>query len=236
MSASDRNHKVAAFDEFADDYGAALQQGLRLSGEDSAYFAAARTAWLGRRLDEMGVTPGTILDFGCGTGSTVPYLLDLPGCHRVIATDESAGLLDVARRDHRDANATFVTLGEKLDAEADVAYCNGVFHHIPPVERARAVAYVWKALRPGGVFAFWENSPWNPGTRLVMRRIPFDRDAIMLSPPQARRLLRDGGFGVVRTDFAFIFPNVLRSLRKVERYLVRLPVGAQYLVLARKGP
>ena len=45
------------------------------------------------------------------------------------------------------------------------------------------------AGRPAGYFALFENNPWNPGARLVMRRIPFDRDAIMLSPRHAARML-----------------------------------------------
>jgi hypothetical protein len=27
---------------------------------------------------------------------------------------------------------------------------------------AAAVDYVYRSLRPGGLFAFWENNPWNP--------------------------------------------------------------------------
>ena len=66
---------------------------------------------------------------------------------------------------------------------------------------AAAIDYVLRSLRPGGLFAFWENNPWNPGTRYVMSRIPFDRDAITLSPLEARQLLRVGGFEILRTDF-----------------------------------
>jgi len=47
-------------------------------------------------------------------------------------------------------------------------------------------------------------------------------------------LLRAGGFDVLRTDFLFYFPRVLRLLRGLERLLVRLPLGAQYQVLCRK--
>jgi len=53
------------------------------------------------------------------------------------------------------------------------------------------------ALKPGGLFAFWENNPWNPGTRIVMSRIPFDRDAEIISPPAAKRLLRRAGFSIL---------------------------------------
>ena len=78
-------------------------------------------------------------------------------------------------------------------------------------------------------------NPWNPGTRLVMRRIPFDRDAKLLSPPHARELLTRAGFNVLRTDFLFLFPRVLSALRPPEGRLARFPVGAQYMVLCRKG-
>ena len=175
-----------------------------------------------------------MLDYGCGTGSTVPLLLELPGVQRVIATDASDALLETATREHLNDRVSFVPLSASLSGVADLAYCNGVFHHIPPARRAGAVAFVVRALRPGGLFAFWENNPWNPGTRMIMRRIPFDRDAVMLTPAAARRLLIDGGLEVVGTDFRFYFPAPLRRLRPLEPHLRRLPLGAQYLVLARK--
>ena len=116
----------------------------------------------------------------------------------------------------------------------DLAYCNGVFHHIPPAQRAEALALVNRALRVGGSFSFWENSPWSLATRYVMSRCAFDRDAIMLTPPEARCLLRDGGFEILRTDFRFIFPRALRALRKIEDFVHRLPLGTQYQILCRK--
>lgn len=224
----------AEFDAFAEDYEAALEQGICLSGEGSAFFAEGRVAWLDRCLTALDVEPRTILDFGCGTGSTTPILLGLPGARRLIATDASSELLALAQKEHGSPATSFVSLDEPLREEIDFAYCNGVFHHIPPAERAQAVSYVYEALRPGGFFAVWENNPWNPGTRLVMRRIPFDRDAVTLSAPETRRILRSGGFEIERTDFLFVFPRPLRALRPLERYLARAPLGAQYLVLARK--
>jgi hypothetical protein len=109
-----------------------------------------------------------------------------------------------------------------------------VFHHILPPQRPEALALVNKALRPGGLFSFWENSPWSLATRYVMSRCEFDRDAIMLTPPEARALLRNGGFEILRTDFRFIFPRALRAFRKIEDFVYRLPLGTQYQVLCRK--
>jgi hypothetical protein len=125
-------------------------------------------------------------------------------------------------------------IDEPIGLSFDLAFCNGVFHHIPVDQRHAAASYVYNALVPGGMFALWENNPWNPGTRYIMSRVAFDKDAITLTPPETRRLLRGAGFEIVRTDFQFVFPHVLRALRPLERVLAPLPFGGQYLVLARK--
>ena len=67
-----------------------------------------------------------------------------------------------------------------------------------------------------------------------MRTNAFDRDAVMVRPGQIRSLLREGGFQILRTDFVFIFPHILRALRWLEPYLARLPIGGQYVVFARR--
>jgi SAM-dependent methyltransferase len=226
---------IPEFDAFASRYDEALDEGLGATGETKDYFARRRTEWLGRRLRELGARPSVIVDFGCGTGSSVPYLLDLPGCVSVHGADISEASLAVARREQGAANVTFGAPNDSTPGESvDLAFCNGVFHHIPPAERAGALRWIRRVLRPGGVFALWENNPWNPGTRYIMSRVPFDRDAITITPPEARGMLRQEGFELLRTDFLFVFPAFLRWLRPIERLLIAMPVGGQYLVLARK--
>src|SRR5262249_44564113 len=101
--------------------------------------------------------------------------------------------------------------------------------------RPETFASLLALSRPGGRVAVFENNPWNPGTRMVMRRIPFDRDASPLPAIRLRRLLRAAGFEVELTRHAFVFPNVLRRLRPLERWLAPAPIGAQYVVLARRA-
>jgi SAM-dependent methyltransferase len=227
----------AAFDAYAESYDDALNRGLAVAGEGKEYFARRRIEWIAGRLRKLAVEPRSVLDYGCGTGSSIPFLLEAFAPDRVTGIDVSEGSLTVARRDFQSDRVGFETVeGFQPEGSYDLAVCNGVFHHIPPAERAAAVDTIRRALRPGGVFAFWENNPWNPGTRLVMSRIPFDRDAITLTPPEAGRLLRAGGFDVLRTDFLFIFPKVLGFLRAVEPLVAGAPLGAQYLVLCRNGP
>jgi SAM-dependent methyltransferase len=227
--------ETAAFDACASSYDAALNRGLSLSGESKEYFARRRIDWLSSRLREHLCRPERVLDYGCGTGGSARALLEHLPAAFVTGVDVSRASIDLARRQYASDRVRFHTIDEREPRdEFDVAYCNGVFHHIEPAFRERALAYVSRALSARGFFAFWENNPWNPGTRLVMRRIPFDRDAQMLSGRQARQLLTAAGFEVLTTDFLFLFPRAFAALRPIERRLTSIPAGAQYMVLCRK--
>jgi len=227
----------AEFDCYAANYDEVLGQGLSVSGESKDYFAHGRISWLAAQLSENNAKIRSVLDYGCGTGSATSHLLDLLNVDSVTGTDISPESIHVAVSSHQDENrAQFFQLDQFLPkGQMDLAYCNGVFHHIPQPERAGAVKYVYESLRPGGLFSFWENNPWNPATLYVMNQCPFDQDAETLTPIQARRLLKTAGFEILRTDFLFIFPRVLRCLRGIEPRLASLPFGTQYQVLCRKA-
>jgi SAM-dependent methyltransferase len=223
------------FDCYAADYDIALARGISVSGEKKDYFAHRRIEWLRDCLKLSSARVTRMMDFGCGTGSSSRLFFDILGIECFVGTDQSDKSLEIARRKHGSERTQFFLFDEyQSHGQFDLVFCNGVFHHIPPVDRATAIEYILRSLRPGGLFAFWENNPWNPGTRYVMSRIPFDRDAITLSPPEARNLLRVGGFDILRTDFLFIFPRILRWCRWIEPLCSRLPLGAQYQVLCRK--
>lgn len=223
------------FDEFAEDYDAALDKGLALSGEGKDYFADGRMRWLARRLAERGFQPESALDFGCGTGSATPFFFEHLPLQSLIGTDPSEKSLTVARETWADFEVEFRTPEQdNSNASFDLAFCNGVFHHIVPEERAAASAQIFRSLRPGGLFAFWENNPWNPLTRYAMSRVPFDADAILVWPHEARKLLRTAGFQIETTDYKFFFPRSLAAFRGLEPALAWLPLGGQYLVLAQK--
>lgn len=223
------------FDSYADDYDQQLGHGLSATGEEKDYFANGRIALLGSRLQEAGETVHTVLDFGCGTGGAAPIFFDHLGCHAYVGVDESARSVSVAADALTDLNTRFDTVASfQPTGDIDVAYANGVFHHIEPDDRVQAASLVYSALRPGGYFALWDNNPWNPGARYVMSKIPFDRDAQMLSAGVAARVLTEAGFDIVTTDYMFIFPAFLSALRFMERSLSKVPLGGQYQVLARK--
>jgi trans-aconitate methyltransferase len=223
------------FDAHATSYEEDLAKALTPSGEGREFFAQGRIEWLARCLKKVGETPHRVLDFGCGDGFATPMLSTKLGAERAVGIDVSEKSIEVATARHGSPSIGFELLSAFApDASLDLAYCNGVFHHIVPDERPRAVQLVASSLRTGGMFALWENNPWNPATHYVMSRCEFDEDAQMLTPGKTRKLLRANGFEIVRTDFRFIFPHALRFLRKLEDWICRAPFGTQYQVLARK--
>ncbi|HYV07784.1 MAG TPA: methyltransferase [Blastocatellia bacterium] len=225
----------AAFDEYAGDYEHALNKGVSLSGESPDYFAGKRVEYTARWLHALRTPPPRrVADFGCGVGNSIPHFRRHFPQAELLGMDVSAASIDRAREVHGDSSRFLVLNEASGTAESELVYCNGVFHHIAPRDREAWAARVREMLAPGGYFALWENNPWNPGTRMVMRRIPFDRDAVPLAPGESRAMLAGAGFEIVGTRFRFYFPNMLSGFRRLERFGERLPLGAQYCVLARK--
>jgi SAM-dependent methyltransferase len=223
------------FDEYAEDYERALAQGLSISGEGRDFFARSRLEFLDACLRERGVSVAHALDFGCGTGESVPLLRDILGLRFVVGVDTSARSIARAEREWGGNCASFSLLKEfRPTSQLDLVYTNGVFHHIPPHERPDAFRFVSEALRPGGLLAFWENNPWSAAARYVMSKIPFDREAVMVSARTAEKLANEHGLRAVRLDYLFVFPSALRALRPVEALLQRMPLGAQYQLLCVK--
>jgi SAM-dependent methyltransferase len=236
------------FDRYAAQYADALQQGLALTGESQDFFAEGRVRWVRHRWqqrDPLGMLdrqdspraePLSILDYGCGTGGTSRIFLEQFNHCNFWGIDSSPASIAQANRRFANSQCRFVTTaaGSSLPA-VDLVYCNGVFHHIEPSERSGVVGKIRELLKPGGWFCLWENNPWNPGTRMVMKRIPFDRDAIPLTSRESKTLLQQAGFRIVRVDYCFYFPRSLAILRPLEPFLCRLPLGGQYCVFGEKS-
>jgi len=221
--------------DLAEEYDSQLQKGLDLSGENAEYFSRGRVADLSKRLPDS-AGPLRILDFGCGIGRTARHLSEaFPDAH-IVGVDTAKAAIAHAQAHYGSPSREFHPLEELPGlGHFDVCYVNGVFHHIRPEDRLAALLAIRNALKPAGWLALFENNPWNPGTRMVMSRIPFDRDAVPLSPPEVRRLLLTGGFRLEQAvRFLFYFPRALAVCRVLEPWLVLMPLGAQYYALGRR--
>ena len=97
---------------------------------------------------------GLVVELGCGTGLLTRYLVDAG--HRVIATDASPAMLDIARDYAGDAaEIRRLVLPDDPIPEADAIVATGHPISYLPDEPAidRALAAAADALQPGGILA-----------------------------------------------------------------------------------
>ena len=64
----------AEFDAFAKNYDEALSEGLSLTGEGPLVYAERRIAVTRKLISKHDFKADRILDFGCGTGTSIPLL------------------------------------------------------------------------------------------------------------------------------------------------------------------
>lgn len=223
------------FDRCASHYQTMLDRALAPSGEAAPFFARTRVERLRKCLRRLDFTPGSVLDYGCGIGGAVPFLKQMLHPRRILGVDVSPESLRQAQQEHGGEGVEFADCRSYCPrSEFDLGFSNGVFHHIGPGERPAALRYIYDSLVPGGLLAFWENNPWNPATRYIMGRCEFDQQAQPISSRAAANLLQENGFQVLHGSTHFYFPRWLKGLRGLEPALAHLPLGAQYLLLARK--
>ena len=223
------------FDKSAE-YDEMLNKGISLSGENKYFFIHGRFADLAKNIASSKKVKN-IFDFGCGMGDATILLKKYFPEAEITGSDTAVEALKYARdKNSAEGMIQYIEIKDfNRKDEFDLCFVNGVFHHIPLDQRADAVKMIYDSLKPGGLLALFENNPLNPGTKMVMSRIPFDKDAITLVPSETRRILTAAGFKVkIKPRFLFYFPKTLGFLRPLERFFVHIPLGAQYYFLAEK--
>lgn len=213
------------FDRYADDYDRTLRASLPPGMEEDAYFARYKVDYLtgasrGREVKRL-------LDFGCGAGRSLEYLVAAFPQAEVSGFDPSAESLRIAAQ--RAPRAELTDDWQKLSTQRfDVVFAANVFHHIPPAEIAQWLQRCGETLAQNGRLFVFELNPTNPLTRWVFERCPFDVDAHMIARPELLAIARDSGLTLARCRYTLFFPKPLKLLRPLERWLGWLPLGAQY--------
>lgn len=225
------------FDKFALEYTAMHASNVRASGEAPAYFAQYKVKDVATRLARSHRQPSSILDFGAGIGTSVPYFRQYLPHARLTCIDVSRKSLELGQSRFAE-QASFVSFdGECIpfpDATFDVCFAACVFHHIPAEEHLGLLQEFRRVLRPGGSAFIFEHNPYNPLTARAVRDCPFDENAVLIRAADLRANARTAEFTSVRSAYRIFFPRVLRTLRSIEPLLEWCPLGAQYYIQATK--
>jgi demethylmenaquinone methyltransferase/2-methoxy-6-polyprenyl-1,4-benzoquinol methylase len=126
-----------------------------------------RTSMLDVCESGLGRKPESVLDLATGTGDVARMIADRWPSARVVGSDPTPAMLEVARsksigesvpRAHRRIDWR-EGVAERIDAESrtfDAVTIAFGFRNVPEASRQRAVEEAFRVLKPGGVFAILE--------------------------------------------------------------------------------
>src|ERR1019366_9978274 len=219
------------FDQFADSYQRVHTENVRVTGENSEYFAQYKARYIARRMGAQ--FSGRILDYGCGVGMLSNYMKQVfPHATEdgYDISDASIPKVDTGIR----TQGTFTSDWSQVGRHYNLIAVTNVMHHVPPDKRQDVIASLRDRLAPGGILIIVEHNPLNPLTQWAVSNCAFDDDAILLPTAETKKYILHSGLEVLRRDYIVFFPHLLAWLRPLEPHLSWCPAGAQYAVMARR--
>jgi ubiquinone/menaquinone biosynthesis C-methylase UbiE len=227
----------AEFDTFADEYYDQHRKNIRLSGETPEFFSEykiretrAAALVLGRGVDD-------ILDFGSGIGNSLPAFRTHFPHAQLTCADPSARSMSIAQQRYPGTEAYCHIQGREIPCPGDsfdLAFAACVFHHIDHGEHVHWLKELRRVVRASGLLVIFEHNPFNPLTVHAVNTCPFDANAKLITARSLSQAITSAGWAEPRISYRLFFPHVLGGLRPLERHLGRIPLGAQYFVVARK--
>lgn len=186
-------------------------------------------------LVRQGRDPGRLswLDAGCGRGE----LLKLAGreFREAVGCDPSAEMIRCCAMGQVCQQPSPCELPFP-DESFDLVTAVCVYHHVRGAQaRLLLTKSIRRVLKPQGVLCLIEHNPWNPVTRVIVRRCPLDRNAELLTAKYAARLARSAGMEIIETAYFLYFPEaVFDYAGGLEDRLRSLPLGGQFALFSRR--
>lgn len=211
---------------------------IRMSGESPDFFAEYKVRDVAVALGATSLQQLKLLEFGVGVGNSLPHFRKYFPAATIVGADVSRRSLKVATERFPGHAALVEIDGAQLpfaDQSFDFVFVANVFHHIDRNDHAMHFRNLLRVLRPRGSLFLFEHNPYNPLTLYAVNTCPFDKNAHLITPGAMRRRLAEAGFVNIRVSFRIFFPRLLHVLRPMEKWLTRVPLGAQYCAVASAG-
>jgi len=226
----------SGFDQYAKNYDRILDESVKISGEDTGFFAEVKIQIMYEQIRRFQLRAQKFLDFGCGTGNCFQYVRKYFSGAVYYGVDPSKSSVVEAKQKWGYPHFYSFDRGRLPfhDGNFDIAFASVVFHHIPFERHSETLEEVYRVLKPGGVFFLFEHNPYNPIVRKVVNDCPFDKDAVLLKPGYSKKLIYQSPFWMRHLRYYLFFPRFLKFARFLERYLSLVPLGGQYYVHAQK--
>lgn len=225
---------MSQFDEVAEIYEENLKE--LLGSEDIEKYAEYKIQ-LTNILSQK--TEGKLMDFGCGTGRSFPYLKNYFPKFELYGCDVSEESIKIAgehiSREHLFVNDSVEALACMGKMDIVIAAC--VFHHIPPEERKQWISGVVDNLQEDGIFLIFEHNTKNPMTKKIILDPKNLVDDInwMISHENLKEMVKNiPDAKIVWDGYTLFSPWRPKFMTNAERFLKWCPLGAQHCVVIGK--
>lgn len=225
------------FDRFADEYYDQHRENVAVTGESPEYFAEYKIKKLKQIVDRSNISVSRICDFGSGIGNSIPFFRAHFPDASLTSSDVSERSLALSKERYPDSNNYLLIKNDRIPCEPnafDIVFSACVFHHIAQEEHSKWLRELHRITRQGGLIAIFEHNPLNPLTVHAVNTCAFDVNAKLIFARDLARRLDDAGWASPQIQYNLFFPRGLSMLRPIENRLGWLPLGAQYVALARK--
>jgi 2-polyprenyl-3-methyl-5-hydroxy-6-metoxy-1,4-benzoquinol methylase len=225
---------ITVFDKDAHHYKKMLKSAVSFFGVEEPFFDYYKVYCLKRWMTDCDESYD-ILDFGCGIGKLTGILAKTFQKSRIYGYDISCASLSVAREANATINNVYFLSDLNGEKRYDFIIAANVFHHIKVDEHSAVLLKMKMLLNKNGKICIFEHNPLNLLTQYVVRRFPFDVDAKLIWRHVFIKKVLLGELKVIGKEYILFFPWRVDLFRKVERFLVHIPLGAQYMIILDNG-
>lgn len=224
------------FNRYRDTYREDIKKAVSFTGLDVDFFTEVKANRLLHIAEKFLGDPGRlrVLDVGCGIGMTDNFLA--PHFEEMHGVDVAGDLIEKAAQINPSVYYHEYD-GDVLpfsDASFDLVFAICVMHHLPHDVWMLFLKELKRVTKKGCLTVIFEHNPFNPITRLVVSRTPFDADALLITRKKMKDLLVGSGLEVVEQKYMLFFPFRRPLFASIEKNIGWLPLGAQYYVAGRK--
>ena len=223
--------KKTEFDYFSKDYNKLLKKSFPSALEEVNYFSSYKVKLIySLTKNKKNIN---ILDFGCGTGTSLKIISKYFKSSKIWGYDVSKKFIKKIQKQKN--NFKLTSNLKKIPAKKfDLIFVSMVFHHVDKKNHHKILSYCKKFLKKDGVLYIFEHNPINPVTNYVFKNNPIDKNAEMILPKKLINKSLEAKLRIVDLKYTLFFPKQLYFLRFLEKFLFWLPLGAHYLLTLRK--
>ena len=220
---------IGDFDEFADEYQSNLTNALGMFGGENSYFTTRKIELMAKKAIKQ--NSFRVLDYGCGIGLLTGILRQQFSEAEIWGTDISTASMHIAKMNN--PSMIEVTDEELPAGHFDYVVLSNVLHHVFPASRNDLLIKISKTLKKNGKVIVFEHNKLNPITRKIVDRCEFDVGVELLSKRSCTRMFSGtGNFKVVNSGYFLVLPPILKELRHLELLFSKVPIGAQFWLVA----